>query len=500
MSLSTAHSWIVSYAKSLTLEPMHFVYVASQITGTGALQVANLQFLQVCHYELGYSEDICDNLDAPENDAIETEVQRVVNAFQENSVFISAVPGVVYALFAGALSDNIGLKPLLLMPMIGALLQGVVELCFYLWIDILPLEFMYLENLFYFLGGFAVYYLGYYGMGNAITNQEERASRFARFDGFEQSGLLVGLLLSPQVFHWGGYWASFLFKIVGITLAILYLLFVIREPERRFEVTSLKKEREQSEGQKSVLRTYFEFFFWNPFSKMLRIVFRKRENNLRLLLVIQLFIYGMYWMLLQQKQVLYLFQLKTFVGFDGSNAAYVQAYDRITGIIGLFIITPYISKVLHAHDALSLTVIQFLNATCSLTEAFTVELWQFYLASTLLLMEISQYSLARALFTKSVHEDEVGGLFSAIAFLSATMPLVGTAIFRELYDATLDTFAGAFLLLSAGISFILGCSNFFLYTQRNKMLVDRMGRTINRTQEQELGERAPRTVSGTCDE
>ena len=59
------------------------------------------------------------------------------------------------------------------------------------------------------LGGGAVWYLGMYSFAADITTVEERASRMARFDGFEQTAYIVGTALSPLIFKAAGYEAAF---------------------------------------------------------------------------------------------------------------------------------------------------------------------------------------------------------------------------------------------------------------------------------------------------
>ena len=76
--------------------------------------------------------------------------------------------------------------------------------------------------------------------------------------------------------------------------------------------------------------------------------------------------------------------------------------------------------------------------------------------------------------------DETGKIYSALAFLAALAPLVSNPSFRFLYDATIDTFPSAFLLLEAAVVTLLVYLNFFVYTQRGKMLLDRRGNQINR--------------------
>ena len=71
--------------------------------------------------------------------------------------------------------------------------------------------------------------------------------------------------------------------------------------------------------------------------------------------------------------------------------------------------------------------------------------------------------------TKCIGADEIGKAFSAVAFLAAVMPIASNGAFRGLYDATLETFPAAFLLLTAAIGTLITYLNFYVYTQRGKM-------------------------------
>ena len=58
----------------------------------------------------------------------------------------------MYALFIGALSDKFGRKPLILLPIFGALLDHVLGFVNFKFIGIFPLEFFYVMSFEYFLG------------------------------------------------------------------------------------------------------------------------------------------------------------------------------------------------------------------------------------------------------------------------------------------------------------------------------------------------------------
>jgi hypothetical protein len=66
----------------------------------------------------------------------------------------------LFSFFAGALADVYGCKRFILLPMIGMLISDIGMLINYIFINELPIEFFYIEPIYSFFGGKAVYYLG----------------------------------------------------------------------------------------------------------------------------------------------------------------------------------------------------------------------------------------------------------------------------------------------------------------------------------------------------
>ena len=87
-----------------------------------------------------------------------------------------------------------------------------------------------------------------------------------------------------------------------------------------------------------------------PFKQTLKTVFKRRENGLRLLILLSLFTYCIYWSLVTFNQMIYLYLSKVFEGFDGRDNAIYLAYLRVLGMISLFVIMPIISKRLQVHS------------------------------------------------------------------------------------------------------------------------------------------------------
>ena len=120
------------------------------------------------------------------------------------------VPTVVYALLAGSLSDEFGRGPLLIFPVIGQILNGTALLLNKVWFTELPLEALWLAQVYNLMGGEAVWYLGVYSFATDITSIEDRASRMARFEGLEKVANGLGYAMSPLLFHFAGYEGVFM--------------------------------------------------------------------------------------------------------------------------------------------------------------------------------------------------------------------------------------------------------------------------------------------------
>ena len=391
----------------------------------------------------------------------------------QKAQWLGSVPALIYTLFVGALSDDLGRKPLIIIPLIGGILSAVSDVFMYIYLETLPLEFFYLEQFYYFLGGSPVYYLGFYGYGSSITSFKERASRLARFDGTETLAILCGTALSPIITSSIGNLGALIARCALALCAVVYLFFV-KEP--------IKKKENMGSGNSKTLCEKMRIFLIDgivqPIYQMLKTVFKSRPKHLRTLLMIQLFVYGMYWFILNYYGLAYLYMLKILDNFDGEDYAYYMVASNLLSMFGLLVVMPIISGKLHIHEGLILTFITGTTTIGITLQGFAKKLWHFYVCEVFCMMRYSQYSTARALFTKSVGVDEVGKIFSAVAVLAAVMPIISNPVFRGLYNATIETFPAAFIFLAASIVGLCTLLNFLIFTQRHRLLVNRKGKVI----------------------
>ncbi len=216
--------------------------------------------------------------------------------------YLSGAPALIYSLFAGSLSDEFGRKPLMMLPLFGCVLTDITLLVNYIFIETLPTEFFYFERLWFFFGGISVMYLGVYGYVATITTSEDRAYRLARLDGCETGFKLLATLVSPFIFDKFGYYASFGSRIACSVLAFLYVTFLVKEPiVHKADITQPKTSMVEK----------INMYFIIPVKDMIRTLFKTRPNHMRILIFMQLFTYGLYWMLVDEN-LDYLYMLKSF--------------------------------------------------------------------------------------------------------------------------------------------------------------------------------------------
>ena len=194
-----------TWLSSFTIE---FAVMFSKMShGVVGVLRTELAIAKVCQNELGHTEHVCTDLH--NHTDIEILVQKRVNMFEMQGDMMAQVPTLIYAILAGSLSDKFGRKPLMVAAILGQILEGVALLVNQIWFTELKLEYLWATNIYDMMGGGAIWYLAVYGFAADITSVEDRASRMARFDGFEQLAFIVGNSLSPVLFNCLGYEGTF---------------------------------------------------------------------------------------------------------------------------------------------------------------------------------------------------------------------------------------------------------------------------------------------------
>eukprot|EP00094_Tigriopus_californicus_P006556 TCALIF_06312-PA protein Name:"Similar to slc46a1 Proton-coupled folate transporter (Xenopus laevis)" AED:0.00 eAED:0.00 QI:52/1/1/1/0.8/1/6/0/439 len=433
--LSSIRALVVDFWASITVEPaIFFLWVGLGIL-TGSEVETNFKLWKACSISLGYNDTICDDLSAEGNDHIQDETQVYLNKFEIVNQYISSTPVIIYSMFIGALSDKYGRKALILAPIFGSIIDDSLALVHVTFQRTLPMTFFYIQNFFNWFGGPSVYYLGIYSYGSDVTDESNRSTRLARFDGFEMGSFLIGTLLSPYVFKWGGYYGSYGTRGILSVCSFCFVLFAVTE-------SLPKAEKEHDSSPKTT--GWFRRLIVDPFTSTLRAIFRPREGHLRLYVFCLFGIYGCYWAAVSLRgSNEYLYLRKTFKGFTGEDFSHFNVYLQVLNMICLFVGIPIMKDLFKWDEAtigVLITACQVVGLIC---QAMAANMFpQFYLATFIMGAQLSVYSIARSQFTKCVHPNEVGKIFAAVAITASVMQLAIAPLGKLLYNATITTYPG----------------------------------------------------------
>ena len=240
------------------------------------------------------------------------------------------------------------------------------------------MQFFFLEDSFNFLGGNAVYYMGTYGYGSSASKHDERAHRLARLDAFEQLGLMLGSLLAPMIFSAGGFYTISGIAAACDIIAFFYLVFCVKEV-----IVPKKDEKQKGLSKIKLAWTTFARYLITPIIEMVKALIKKRPKNLKFLLYLQLFVYGMFWFVLEENSLLYSYALAVLPDFDGTDWAYMMVMSRGLTSIGLLVVMPILVGKFKLHETVILIFIAILNVVHSTLLAYITKTWQLWVCQAI---------------------------------------------------------------------------------------------------------------------
>ena len=454
---------ISAFLKTITIEPVIFLFIMGNYILLGSQIPTNILIYKICHIELNNTEEVCNNLGDESNKLVQDEVQILTNNFQMKGQWITSVPGILFSLYAGPLSDKFGRKPLMMFPIVGFIFSSVGGIINYAFLEDLPLQFFYIDTIPTFLGGMIVYYLGLYGYGASVSEPEERAHRIARLDGVETIATMIGTLLSPLVSKQLGYFGNYgLFAGLSL-LAALYLKVFVKEPVD-------KKQLENLDGNET--ESFFYSFFVTPLIDMKILLVKKRTFLLSLLIALQLIIYCAYIFTYNSNvSLIYLYMLLRFENFTADDFAYFSVTLNVCSVFLLIVVMPIASGKFRLSDALLLTLISVVESLSLLLSPFTSDIRVFYAYQIVSTIGNCKFSIGRSLLSKFCEPDEVGKMFSILSILLSLTFMISNPIVRQLYNETIESFPGAFLLLMAAMLTVSGFGSLFVYLKQNKVII-----------------------------
>ena len=108
------------------------------------------------------------------------------------TMFVKGIPPIIFALFIGPWSDKFGRKFLIVFPLIGYVLYDVWFLINVIFFDYFTADWLMLEFMQYWAGGYMCFFLGLYSYASDVSDESTRTVRIAVVDFVFFSGLSIG--------------------------------------------------------------------------------------------------------------------------------------------------------------------------------------------------------------------------------------------------------------------------------------------------------------------
>ena len=186
-----------------------------------------------------------------------------------------------------------------------------------------------------------------------------------------------------------------------------------------------------------------------------RTVFKKRPNKDRLWIILMVLVFTIPTIINAGYGI---------VGFMFYRLQYKMTTEVYGHLISLWfivnffsqmVILPFLSKTLKFRD----TTIMILGLTPALAgffgEAFFSDVWAlFVIWSLFYLLYFNIFTTTRSAMSKMMDPTEIGKAFSVLGVLESCLALVAKPFYGLLYQASLDTFAGMWILVSNAILLI----------------------------------------------
>ena len=228
-----SRSWkesIIHGIASISVEP---VMLLDGLAYSNMVVLAeNLQIDKVCHINLNFSSEVCQNISQyPE---LRKEQQQAVSIFSMNNAIIMSILPLFFILFMGAWSDKYGRKIPLLASMLGhCLYSGGYLLNSWVWHW--PVEYLLVVGFMDSLGGGAVSFLtAANSYISDVTSEEVRTSRVGLANSIWFLGGPMGTLMGTYIYKAGGYQVLFGTSLAMHIIATLYIIFLLPESHGPF--------------------------------------------------------------------------------------------------------------------------------------------------------------------------------------------------------------------------------------------------------------------------
>ncbi|XP_059060801.1 proton-coupled folate transporter-like isoform X1 [Achroia grisella] len=400
--------------------------------------VRNVLMYRTCVHSLNHDVDECRGFLSPvqtnETNHLEEEVQKYVTYVSTVITVIESLGPAFLSLFLGVWSDTHGRKPLIVWPLFGLAITGILIVVYALLHNLGPWWYTLAVIPLSMSGGFTVLFTGAMCYISDVCISQNTSLRMTMMEISVSAGSVVGSLIS-----------SYILKAIGnvYLLLIAATLFVTA-----YAITNIRLQESLTGAIKGTLCSVINVLL---IKEMITECFKKRPNNLRAQLLLLTFanclsvfvLYGLTGVEYMYTREKLHWGMKDFTIFS--------AVSVLTSFIGSLIGVTVIQKLLGIND-LVLSIISFLSAAAEYAiKAFAVLTWHMYLSAGVTVFGSLSAPLIRSYLTKILPIEDIAKAFALMCAIEGIMPLFAPVLYNTLYNLTITTFPGAICLLTTAI-------------------------------------------------
>ncbi|XP_042907338.1 proton-coupled folate transporter-like [Parasteatoda tepidariorum] len=430
-SPKTFSNRIVCLLRETTVEP--FIFFTALGLFTTMLPLQSLLMDRACRNMLMYNETICDELD--HHKEVQEKSIEIGNNVYTWVMLTTSLPSCVIAVFVGPWSDKYSRKIPLIIGVSGLLTESIVMLLLTFSQGAPPTVYIGVAAISGVSGGILVCFSISNSYLSDVTDERSRPTRYAIMSCCLIAATVLGNVIGGQLFASYGYVAVLSISPCFYVCALIYAVLALKET-----ITPHEKNR---------LGILFDFFTFENIKESYRTCVRKRSGNLRLQIWLLIFVDTCSkFVELGNMGIQFAFLKHVFkMGVeDSSNANIIFS---VCNALGTILVVPILIEKLRLHEAaLGLIGILSFMSRMVLTSVSDSPTF-FYLAMVSgSLFNCSTIAVSSRL-SKLVNKEELGKAFSLLWMFSTLAPMLGTAVFLQIYNASLNSFPGLVFVLAS---------------------------------------------------
>lgn len=435
---------VARVARAITVEPVLFAYMFAFMLTSVVEQTFYVD--RACRVNLNMTDHVCSNIHNKSHSDELARVQKVVSSFLQYNGIVSNVVPFILAPFMGSWSDRRGRKLLVLIGLAGqtyyfAMLMVVTSQVTWPLETVLGLvsfpASLTGSNLAIFAAVFS--YLA------DITTTADRTLRIAILDGTYLASMPIGIYLGSVLFKQvvnESFTAMFAISFCIMVSALLYSFF------------RLEWQTADSQRPLKGVNVCTDFFDWKHVVDSVKAVGRPRANHGRLYLLLIILSMGLYTFQRNERQMSYLYTQKKF-NWDQQQFSDFRTFQTVVYFVVTLLGAPLLTKLCGLKDSVIILMGAPAHAIARVIFAVAEVPWLFYFGAAVSSLGPTVAPVLRSMTSKVVSIEERGKIFAILAVADSAVPLVSSAIYSQVYIATLESYPAAIYWVTVASQFLL---------------------------------------------